>query len=86
MRRLIKKIASKYNIDIEFSKSGKLKKYSRQKFVDGVNWFEVSSNEVLSEDFIREFKDYVSWNCMVVYQNISPKFAKEFEFELKYYL
>ena len=41
-------------------------------------WSWVSSDFELSEDFIREFKDYVDWNNIFAYQKLSKEFIIEF--------
>ena len=42
------------------------------------NWVNISVNEILTEDFIREFKDYVDWNNIFAYQKLSKEFIIEF--------
>ena len=37
------------------------------------------SNNILSEDFIREFKDKVDWSAICRYQKLSENFIREFK-------
>jgi len=41
-------------------------------------WLYVSSFETLSEDFIRDFQDYVIWGNISFYQTLSEDFIREF--------
>ena len=42
------------------------------------NWVNISVNEILTEDFIREFKDYVDWFDICYYQVLTEDFMREF--------
>ena len=42
-------------------------------------WYDISIHQNLSEDFIREFQDKVSWDCISKYQNLSESFIHEFQ-------
>lgn len=39
---------------------------------------DICEKQTLSEDFIREFKDQVSWNWICEKQNLSEDFIREF--------
>ena len=47
--------------------------------LDDVDWFIISQNQTLSENFIREFKDKVDWYWISVYQKLSENFIREFK-------
>ena len=42
----------------------------------------ISANQKLSEDFIREFKNYTTWYYILYNQKLSKKFKKEFKYKL----
>jgi Zn-finger protein len=42
------------------------------------DWFYVSANKKLSEDFIREFRSKVVWDCISSHQKLSEEFIREF--------
>jgi hypothetical protein len=44
-----------------------------------VNWGWISSNQKLSEDFIREFQKKVDWGCISATQKLSEGFIREFQ-------
>ena len=44
-----------------------------------VNWFQISINQKLSENFIREFKDKVYWPSISIHQKLSENFIQEFK-------
>ena len=44
-----------------------------------MNWYQISSYQHLSEDFIREFKDRVNWRLISAYQRLSREFTWEFK-------
>ena len=44
-----------------------------------IGWCKISQHEKLSEDFIREFQDYVSWIYVSQYQTLSEPFIREFQ-------
>ena len=46
---------------------------------DKANWYRISRNQKLSEDFIREFKDKVQWHLMSYNQTLSEDFIREFQ-------
>jgi len=75
----IKSIAKHYNID--FSDDNDIDK-CRQEFSDEVNWYYISRNQKLSEEFIREFirefADKVCWCYISRYQKLSEEFIREF--------
>ena len=45
------------------------------------NWYDwmFYYNNILTEDFIREFQDKVDWEYISIYQNLSEDFIKEFQ-------
>ena len=45
--------------------------------VESIDWEGISRNQTLSEDFIREFKNYVDWDAIFVCQKLSENFIKE---------
>ena len=47
-----------------------------------VNWYAISHNYILSEDFIREFQDKVNWVLISTYQKLSKNFKIEFKHKL----
>ena len=49
------------------------------KDITKVDWIDISYNQSLSEDFIREFKDKVDWNNISAYQTLSENFIREFK-------
>ena len=49
-----------------------------EEFSDKVNWYNISTYQKLSENFIREYKDKVNWNRISYYQKLSEKFIREF--------
>ena len=55
------------------------------KSLDKVDWFEISANQKLSEDFIREFQDKVYWNSISTYQKLSEDFIREFQDKIDWY-
>lgn len=44
-----------------------------------MNWKYISKHQTLSEEFIREFKDYVDWDEINFRQKLSKDFRKEFK-------
>ncbi len=44
-----------------------------------INWYNISSYKILSEDFIREFQDYVYWEGISINQTLSEDFIREFK-------
>ena len=42
------------------------------------SWDKISKYPNLSEDFIREYSDYVNWNSISRYQKLSENFIREF--------
>ena len=47
--------------------------------LDEVDWYDISTFQKLSEDFIREFKDKVYWIDISFYQKLSESFMREFQ-------
>ena len=60
-------------------------KNSKKINLDQVNWYKISSNQKLSESFIREFKDKVEWSCISKYQKLSESFIIEFRHKVNWY-
>ena len=53
---------------------------------NNVNWFEISAYYILSEDFIREFKDKVEWwNICLNRTILSENFSREFQDKIDWY-
>ena len=48
------------------------------KLVEGKGWIYISANQILSEEFIREFQDRVDWVCISKYQKLFEEFIREF--------
>jgi hypothetical protein len=58
----------------------------RQQIENGtVDWYVVSKYSILSEDFIREFKDQVNWNHISNYQSLSEYFIREFNDKVNWF-
>ncbi len=47
--------------------------------LDDVNWCDISYNQKLSEEFIRNFQNKVDWLNISKYQKLSEKFIREFQ-------
>lgn len=47
--------------------------------LSGYYWSELCRNKILSEEFIREFKDYVNWYYVSSSQSLSENFIREFK-------
>ena len=43
------------------------------------DWLDISLNRILTEEFIREFKNYVKWKYICRSQQLSLEFLKEFK-------
>jgi len=50
-----------------------------------IDWYSISVQRKLSEEFIREFKDNVVWYKILMYQKLSEEFIREFEDKIKWY-
>lgn len=44
-----------------------------------INWTDISKNDKLSEDLIRQFKDFIDWDLISRYQVLSETFILEFK-------
>jgi len=76
---LIKKIAKDHDCIVRFE-NGKLTDYSRKEFVSKINWLNVACNkEILTEEFIKEFQNKISWWAVSSYQVLSEDFIREFQ-------
>ena len=54
---------------------------SIEDFLNRVNWVLLSTNYKVSENFIREFHDRVSWWEIFAYQKLSLSFREEFAYK-----
>jgi len=52
---------------------------------EDINWNYISSDQKLSEEFIREFKDKVYWYSISRYQKLSEEFIREFKDKVNWY-
>ena len=50
---------------------------------NNVNWYRISYGYILSDNFVREFKDKVDWDYISEYQELSESFIKEFKDEVE---
>ena len=50
-----------------------------------VSWYIISHTYILSEHFIREFKDKVNWNLISINQELSENFIREFQNKVNWY-
>ena len=48
---------------------------------DKIDWFYHTVWYIMNETQIREFKDYLDWEIVKIYQNISKDFKREIEDE-----
>ena len=71
----IKQIIQSEKLDIDFNISDEL---LIEKFQDKINWYTISGNQKLSEEFIREFSNKVYWDYICKYQKLSEEFIREF--------
>ena len=44
-----------------------------------LNWEHLTRGHILSDDFMREFKDEIDWLCVSKYQNLNEGFIREFK-------
>jgi hypothetical protein len=71
----------------------KNKKYSEEEIRKVINqlleddWYEISEYQILSENFIREFKDKVDWFNVSSNEKlqVSDKFCEDFDHKLGFY-
>jgi len=49
------------------------------------NWYSLSADYILPENFIKEFQDYVDWYWISVHQNLSENFTREFQDKVSWY-
>jgi hypothetical protein len=49
-----------------------------------VDWYSISYEYTLSENFIREFKDKVNWTSITFIQKLSENFVREFQVKVNY--
>jgi hypothetical protein len=47
--------------------------------INDIDWLDVSVNQELSENFMREFQDKVDWGIISAQQNLSEDFIREFQ-------
>ena len=50
-----------------------------------IDWFDISMNKSLSEDFIREFCTKVDWYVISEYQILSEGLIGEFQYNVNWY-
>ena len=53
--------------------------------LEEVDWYDISINQKLSEDFIREFKYKVNWDCISKRQTFSEEFIREFQDRVEWF-
>ena len=75
----IKRIGKSYGLNSKFKKNGELYKKSYKEFQDKVHWNNISSSQILSEEFIMKFKNKVNWKYIEDYQELTLKLKKEIE-------
>lgn len=79
IQKELEKIKEFYFID--YSLFGKKLRKTRRKEYEGdwYLWYQISGYTYprLSEDFIREFKNYLNWEEVSWYQNLSKEFIRE---------
>ena len=64
-----------YDIYDEYVTDGE---FDINKFKNGFIWYLIAYHRIsFSEEFIREFKDYVSWECVSLGQTLSEEFICE---------
>ena len=66
----------KFSVRQELNKI--LEKY-KWKSIKDVDWYNISYDQELSEEFIREFQDKVHWYNISYYQELSEDFMREFK-------
>ena len=49
---------------------------------DNLNWYDISNKYILSENFIRKYKNKVFWTYISIYQKLSDDFIREFQNEI----
>ena len=49
-----------------------------------LNWFNISYQYILSENFIREFQNKVDWYYISIGQNLSENFIREFKDKINF--
>ena len=81
-KRLLREIAYEARFELD-SKKDLIASIKKNSFK--INWGNISTNKTLSEDFIREFKDYVIWSEISKYQNLSEDFIIEFKNKVDWY-
>ena len=57
--------------------------YKFIKINKNINWSSIPYNYKLSENFIREFQNEVTWYYILKYQTLSENFKKEFINKIK---
>jgi hypothetical protein len=69
-----------------FSKSNnKIEYIKRIKDKNSIDWYYISKCQILSEEFIREFRTKVNWYCISIYQKLSEEFIREFKDIVNWY-
>jgi hypothetical protein len=73
-KKLLNEIASKYNFELGDNPIKSIHDNSSK-----IDWTGLSCKFILSEDFIREFKDKVYWVGISYQQQLSESFIREFQ-------
>ena len=55
------------------------------KFNNNINWYYISENQELSENFMRIFSDKLNWQNIAKFQILSEEFIREFQDKLDWY-
>ena len=53
--------------------------------INGIDWNNISSSQILSENFIREFQNEVNWDYISRCQKLSENFIREFQNKVNWY-
>ena len=75
----IKRIGKIYGLNPKFNKNGELNKKSYKEFQDKVAWYNISWEQILSEEFIEKFQDKVIWYHISWGQTLSEEFIEKFQ-------
>ena len=80
----IKRIGKLFKLNPRFKKNGELDKKSYKEFQDKVNWYYISWNQKLSEEFIEKFQDKVYWISISIRQKLSGEFIRRFYHKINF--
>jgi hypothetical protein len=56
--------------------------YKSESLLSKYDWFSISKDKILSEEFITEFQDNVIWICISRKQNLSDEFLVKFQHKI----